>query len=102
MERGQLQKEVIASSEARRIVESPVFKNAVAEIEQALLDGIKKSGFADEKLREKLCAYYTLLHKLIDTLKSTMDTGKLAQKQLEIEEEQKSYIQKIRSAIGGM
>ncbi|TFH50922.1 MAG: hypothetical protein E4H01_01165 [Lysobacterales bacterium] len=73
------EEEVIRAGRAREVLENEMFKEAVADIEQALLTGIRHSAFKDEDLREKLCARYALLHDLIQQLKSHMETGELAQ-----------------------
>lgn len=78
-----LKTEIRRAEQARQILETEVFKSAVQEIETALLFGMRKSAFSDEKLREKTCQRYALLHDLLDCLKSTMETGKLARIELE-------------------
>ena len=90
--------EVKRSEEARQIMESVVFKKAVAEIEAGLLDGIKRSALVDSALRDKCCIYYTLLHKLLDGLATTIDTGKLAARQLEIEQQQRSWTDRFKKS----
>lgn len=87
------EEEVIRAERARQILEDQVFKDAVESIEQALLNGIRQSAFKDEALREKLCHRYALLGDLLAQIRSTMETGQLAQAQLNIRE-------RIRAATG--
>lgn len=77
------EEEVRRSGDAAQILEAPLFKDAVAAIEQALLSGIAKSAFVDEKLREKLCHRYALLQDLLAQLRTHIETGRLAQVQIE-------------------
>jgi len=73
------EKEIRNAERARQIINDEVFREAVEKVEDALLAGIRRSAFADEKLREKLCARYALLHDLLGCLQSTMETGVLAE-----------------------
>lgn len=73
------EEELGRAQEAQLILEHPLFKDAVREIESALLLGIRKSAFKDAELREKLCHQYTLLHGLVDQFRTHMETGKLAE-----------------------
>lgn len=76
------QEEVRRAERARQILEEPLFQEAVAAIEKALLAGIAKSAFTDAALREKLCQRYALLHDLVDQLGIHIQTGRLAQEQI--------------------
>lgn len=73
------EEEIHRASRAAQILEDDLFRDAVREIESALLTGIKQSAFKDSDLREKLCQQYTLLHSLVDQFKTHMETGKLAE-----------------------
>lgn len=75
------------------------FKEHVKQIDEALLAAIRKTAFVDEKLREKLTHRWTALHDVLDALRSTMESGKVAAKQLEIEEQQKNWRQKAREMM---
>lgn len=94
-----LDKQIQRAERASQIINDEVFSDAVKQIEDALLGGIRRSAFTDEKLREKLGQRYALLHDLLDQLEATMQTGVLARAQLEFEERQ-SVVQRIRSAVG--
>lgn len=90
------QEEIERAERARQILQDPFFTDHVTQIEQALLAGIRKTAFVDEKLREKLTHRWTALHDVLDALRSTMETGQIAAKQLELEEKQRSWAQKAK------
>lgn len=73
------EEEIVRAQEAQMILDNPLFKGAVQEIEEALLLGIRQSAFKDADLREKLCQQYTLLHSLVGQFKSYLGTGKFAE-----------------------
>lgn len=73
------EEEVRRAGRAREVLENEMFKEAISDLEQALLMGIRQSAFKDEVLREKLCHRYSLLHDLIQQLRTHMETGELAQ-----------------------
>ena len=75
--------ELRRATKAREVLENPVFKDAVRQIEAALIEAIHRSAFTDEKLREKLCQRLASLRDVLDHLKGTMETGKMAEIQLE-------------------
>ena len=73
------EQELQRAARAESILGDDLFKEAVAEIENALLTGIRQTAFKDAELREKLCQQYTLLHSLIGQFRTYMETGKLAE-----------------------
>lgn len=73
------EEELGRAQEAQVILDNPLFKEAVREIENALLLGIRQSAFKDSELREKLCQQYTLLHSLVGQFRTYLETGKLAE-----------------------
>lgn len=77
------EEEIGRAQEAQVILEHKLFKDAVKEIEQALLQGIRQTAFKDAELREKLCQQYTLLHSLVGQFRTYMETGKLAEATLQ-------------------
>lgn len=90
------QEEIERAERARQILSDSFFKEHVAQIDLALQEAIRKTAFVDEKLREKLTHRWTALHDVLAALRSTMETGKLAAKQLEIEEQQRSWAQRAK------
>jgi hypothetical protein len=78
-----LAEELRRAGKAKEIFENEVFRTSVQTLEDALLDGIRRSAFVDEKLREKLCHRYSLLRDLLEEINSVMTTGKMASIQIE-------------------
>ena len=90
-----LEEELQRASRAESILGDELFKEAVREIEQALLNGIRMSAFKDAELREKLCQQYTLLHSLVGQFRSYMETGKLAEETII----RKNIAERIKSVV---
>jgi type II secretory pathway component PulF len=61
------------------ILTNTLFKEAVREVEQALLSGIKRSPLKEADLREKLCQQMIALDAVVGQLQTHMETGKLAE-----------------------
>jgi type II secretory pathway component PulF len=61
------------------ILTNTLFKEAVREVEQALLSGIKRSPLKEADLREKLCQQMIALDAVVGRLQTHMETGKLAE-----------------------
>jgi len=91
------QDELRRAEKAEWIFREEVFTEAVEQIRQALLTAITKSAFVDEKLREKACQELRALENVLQCLKSTMETGILARKQLEIEEQQRTWRERAKA-----
>lgn len=72
------EEEIQRAEEARQILESGIFRESVDEVEKVLIDGIKRTAFTDEKLREKLSQQLVALEAVVNKLQSHMETGKLA------------------------
>jgi len=90
------EEEIQRADQASVILKNPIFKEAVKEVEEALLTGIRMSAFKDSELREKLCQQYILLHSVIGQLKTYMETGRLAEETIK----QRTVRDRIRE-IGG-
>ena len=73
------EEELERAARAEQILGDSLFKDAVKEIEEALLTGIRHTAFKDAELREKLCQQYTLLHSLVGQFRTYMETGKMAE-----------------------
>lgn len=86
------EEELQRAARAEQILGDSLFKEAVKEIESALLRGIQQSAFKDAELREKLCQQYTLLHSIVGQFRTYMETGKLAEAMIQ----QKSWTQRAR------
>jgi len=94
------QEEIQRAERARQILEDEVFREAFNQVNDALLGGMRNAGIVDEKLRLRLLDRYELLHSLVGCLRSTMESGKLARAQLDFEEKQQSFREKIREVVG--
>ena len=76
---------VSRSSQAKQLLENKLFQESIDSLKkiysEALLD---KTGAKEGETREKLWIAYNVVGKVEEHLKSILETGKLAEKQLEI------------------
>jgi hypothetical protein len=72
------EEEVRRAGKADEILRNEVFKEAFAEIEEAILSGIRRAPIKDVELRDKLCQQYVALHTIRDQLRTYIESGKLA------------------------
>ena len=89
------EEELVRAGQAREILEHHLFREAVKDIETALLAGIHRSAFSDEKLREKLAQRYALLQDLLGQFRTHMETGKLAEETIR----RKTMAERIKAAV---
>ena len=79
------EEEVNRSHQAKQILENKLFQESIDELKkiysEALLD---KTGAKESDTREKLWIAYNVVSKVEQHLKTILETGKLAEKQLEI------------------
>lgn len=94
------QEEIQRAQEASVILTNPIFKEAIAAYEQAILAGIRHAAIVDDKLREKLILRYCILGDVVSELRSVMEGGKVAVKQLEFEEKQKTLKERFANFLG--
>ena len=73
------EEELDRAMEAQALMSHPLFKEAIAAQREALIAGIERSAFADEKLREKLCQQLVALTTFVNAIKTHIETGQLAQ-----------------------
>lgn len=73
------EEELQRAEEARQVLDSGIFKEAVSEVESALINGIRMSPIKDAELREKLCQQLIQLGAVVGHIRSVMETGKLAE-----------------------
>ena len=78
------EEEVSRSHQAKQILENKLFQESIDELKkiysEALLD---KTGAKESDTREKLWIAYNVVSKVEQHLKTILETGKLAEKQLE-------------------
>lgn len=72
------EEELGRAAEAEFILGNQLFKESVKEVRDALISGIERTAFTDEKTREKLCQQLVSLTAVINKLQGLMETGKLA------------------------
>jgi hypothetical protein len=87
--------EIQRAGEAQSILRNPLFKEAVREVREAIITGIERSAFTDEKTREKLSQQLVSLTAVVNKLQSHMETGKLAEETLK----QNSIRDRIKQAV---
>ena len=73
------EEELGRAQEAEMLLAHPLIKEAISEVRDALIDGIERSAFTDEKLREKLSQQLVSLSAVVNKLKTHIETGKLAE-----------------------
>ena len=76
------EEEVVRAGQANEILENEIFKQAVAEISEALKDARINSPVKDTELREKLWAQEVALESILTKLRNVVETGQLAEKSL--------------------
>jgi len=82
---------------AQLLIENELFKEAIENIEQTILDAWKGSASTEEKQRHNAYLMYRLLQNFKQQFTTAISTGKVAQKELlRIKEESK-----IRRIING-
>jgi hypothetical protein len=91
-----LEEEVRRADKAREVINHSLFKEAFETVGQALLHGMRNAPIADGRLRLRLLDRYELLYSLKQVLETHMETGVLAARQLELEEQQKSWMARAK------
>lgn len=80
---------------AEQILGDDLFKEAVREVKEAILNGIERSPIKDAEMREKLCQQLILLNTVVGRLRTYMETGKLAEETIK----QRTISQRIKSVV---
>lgn len=75
----EIEQRIYSGARAREVLESEAFIEAFEAIEKDIAEKWKNSPARDAEGREKLWIYQHLLSQLKQQLVSTMETGKLAQ-----------------------
>ena len=78
----ELEQERIRGERARQILEDPMVRDALDAIEAETIAKWEMTPARDTEAREKLWMFYVVSKKFRNTLKETMDTGKMAAIQL--------------------
>ena len=82
---------------AREVLDNEAFQQAFEDIKQELTDQWMKSPARDQDGREKLFLMLKMLEKVEICLKASLDSGKLAAKELEY---QRSMLDRAKAAAG--
>ena len=82
-EQGKLQQEVSQSSKAKQLLDNPLFKDALDELKKLYAESLFNTGAKETETREKLWLAYNIVGKVEQHIREILDTGKLANKQLE-------------------
>ncbi len=92
-----IEQRIYDGNRAKEILDNEVFIQVFADIEQELFDAWKQSPARDQEGRERIHQYQSMLQKVKTHLVSTMETGKLAQ--LDIQHSQ-SLLERTKGWIG--
>ena len=92
-----LNQRIYDADQAKLVLENEAFQRAFEDIKQELTEQWKTSPARDQDGREKLWLMLKLLDKLELCLKSSLDSGKLAAKELEY---QQSMADKAKAWVG--
>tara|TARA_Y100001970_G_scaffold115162_1_gene143527 strand:+ start:143 stop:436 length:294 start_codon:yes stop_codon:yes gene_type:complete len=80
---GKLQQEITQSNKAKQLFENPLVKEAFDKLRKLYQDSLFNTGVNEESTREKLWLAYNIVNKVEQHFIEMIDTGKLAEKQLE-------------------
>ena len=76
--------EVSRSNQAKQILENKIFIEAIESLKKLYSEALlEKTGAKESETREKLWIAYNVVGKVEQHLQSVIETGKLAEKQLE-------------------
>jgi hypothetical protein len=92
-----LEQRIYDGDRAREILENEVFVQVFHDYRTEITDQWMKSPARDVEGREKLWTFLAHLNKLETMLQSTLDTGKLALKELE---HRRSIAEKAKHLVG--
>ena len=92
-----LNQRIYAADQAKLVLENEAFQGAFADIKQELTEQWMTSPARDQEGREKLFLMLKMLEKVQLCLQSSLDSGKLAAKELEYQE---SMAKKAKGLLG--
>jgi hypothetical protein len=77
--------EIGRSNQAKQILQSKIFQESIETLKKIYSEALlEKTGAKESDTREKLWIAYNVVGKVEQHLQSILETGKLAEKQLEI------------------
>lgn len=77
------QEEIKRAEEAKLVVENPMFKGAIQEVRQGIVNSLGNSPMGDEKTHNRLAIALQIVNQIERILEQHIQTGVLAQIQLE-------------------
>ena len=80
---GKLQKELTQANKAKQLFDNPLLKESFEKLKKLYADSLFNTGAKETETREKLWLAYNVVGKVEQNLLEMIDTGKLAEKQLE-------------------
>lgn len=78
-----LAEEIQRGDEAERILDNPVFKDAVESVRKGIVNAMAESPMGDDKTHNRLVIALQLVNQIERNLKTVMQTGKMAVMQVE-------------------
>ena len=76
--------EISRSNQAKQVLENKIFQEAIESLKKLYSEALlEKTGAKESDTREKLWIAYNVVGKVEQHLQSVIETGKLAEKQLE-------------------
>jgi hypothetical protein len=83
-DQAQRSEEVSRSNQAKQILQNKIFKEAIESLKKLYSEALlEKTGAKESDTREKLWIAYNVVGKVEQHLHTVIETGKLAEKQLE-------------------
>ena len=83
-DQAQRSEEVSRSNQAKQILQNKIFKEAIESLKKLYSEALlEKTGAKESDTREKLWIAYNVVGKVEQHLSTVIETGKLAEKQLE-------------------
>lgn len=78
-----LAEEVEKGSEAERILNNPVYKDALESVRKGIVNAMAESPMGDDKTHNRLVIALQLINQIEKNLTTVMQTGKMARIQIE-------------------
>ena len=82
-EQDKLNQELTQANKAKQLFDNPLFKESFEKLKKLYADSLFNTGAKETETREKLWLAYNVVGKVEQNLLEIIDTGKLANKQLE-------------------
>ena len=92
----ELSERIYNGNRANEVLENEAYISAFQQIEQEIIEQWKSSPARDEEGRQKLWLMLQLLNKVQSTLRSTLETGKLANLEME---HKRTLLQRAKDAM---